>query len=143
MCDYSLEHVASRPARVGELLRTTKFTYTCGFSSIDDPQVAVCLQPGTEIAFANAVRYRAVPFLPTRTIPETVARFRKSIPTLRIHITMLWSSPTPEIILLTHLKADQIATVIQLPVGVTPSSDVPHHLSESRENSRFKRTEEA
>ena len=39
MCDYSLEHLASRPAKVGDQLVTTKFggTYTTGFCSVGEP----------------------------------------------------------------------------------------------------------
>ncbi len=53
MCDYSLHAVASRPAKVGETLVTTTFrgTSTRGFASIDEPEVAVCLLPGTELGF--------------------------------------------------------------------------------------------
>ena len=56
MCDYSLMHVASRPATVGDKLVSTKFsnTITRGFSAVDDPNTAVCLLPGTEIAFDAA-----------------------------------------------------------------------------------------
>ena len=58
MCDYSLHQVASRPARLGEKLVTTKFPHsiTRGFASVDDPEVAVCLLPGTELAFEQQVR---------------------------------------------------------------------------------------
>ena len=55
MCDYSLHHVASRPAKVGDKLVTTKFvnTPTGGFAAVDNPNVAVCLRPGTELAFEH------------------------------------------------------------------------------------------
>jgi hypothetical protein len=37
MCDYSLHHVKSRPAKVGEKLKTVNFsTGTRGFASPDD-----------------------------------------------------------------------------------------------------------
>jgi hypothetical protein len=54
MCDYSLHLVASRPAKV---LVTTAFnnSLTCGFASVGEPQVAVCLLPGTEVAFEGEV----------------------------------------------------------------------------------------
>ena len=40
MCDYSLEQVASRPARVGDKLVSTRFpTGTGGFATIDEPNV--------------------------------------------------------------------------------------------------------
>ena len=53
MCDYSLHSVASRPAKVGDKLITTRFDNTCtrGFAAAEDRNVAVCLLPGTEIAF--------------------------------------------------------------------------------------------
>ena len=59
MCDYSLHAVATRPAQVGETLITTTFrgTSTRGFASESNPDVAVCILPGTELAFAENVRY--------------------------------------------------------------------------------------
>src|SRR5258707_7007678 len=59
MCDYSLQAVASRPAKVGETVITTTFrgTSTRGFASENDPAVAVCLLPGTKLAFAEDVKY--------------------------------------------------------------------------------------
>jgi hypothetical protein len=46
MCDYSLEHLASRPARVGDTLVTTKFSrsLTGGFCAVGEPNVAVCMK---------------------------------------------------------------------------------------------------
>ena len=59
MCDYSLHAVASRPARIGDQLITTKFpnTVTRGFCALEEPHVAVCLLPGTEIAFEKEVEF--------------------------------------------------------------------------------------
>ena len=53
MCDYSLELVASRAAKVGDRLVTTQFkhTITRGFAEVGKPDVAVCILPGTELAF--------------------------------------------------------------------------------------------
>jgi hypothetical protein len=57
MCDYSLEYVKSRPAKVGEKLRIQRFNLgTRGFASRDDCTTAVCVLPGTELAFATPVR---------------------------------------------------------------------------------------
>src|SRR6188472_2516155 len=58
MCDYSLLLVASRPAKVGDKLVSTRFpqTSTRGFASVDDHNVAVCLLPGTEVAFEKEVQ---------------------------------------------------------------------------------------
>jgi hypothetical protein len=53
MCDYSLERVASRAAVTADRLVTASFagTITQGFAGLGDPNVAVCLRPGTELAF--------------------------------------------------------------------------------------------
>jgi hypothetical protein len=76
MCDYSLHTVASRPARVGETLVTTSFygTSTRGFAAKGEPNVAVCLLPGTELAFETDVRYNRN-WLSTRSTGFGVARF--------------------------------------------------------------------
>ena len=58
MCDYSLHGVRNRPAKVGEKLVTTDFgTGTRGFASSYDRKTAVCLLPGTELAFSGEMRY--------------------------------------------------------------------------------------
>ena len=56
MCDYSLLNVRSRPAKVGDKLTTRDFgTGTRGFAGAEDRAVAVCVLPGTELAFSSAV----------------------------------------------------------------------------------------
>jgi hypothetical protein len=64
MCDYSLELVVSRPARVGDELVSAGFphTITRGFVSVDDPNVAVCVLPGTELAFETEADVRQACF---------------------------------------------------------------------------------
>ena len=74
MCDYSLHFVVSRPARVGDKLVSTSFpqTTTRGFASVDDRNVAVCLLPGTELAFEEEVRFdTGIVF--SRSLGHTVA----------------------------------------------------------------------
>ena len=57
MCDYSLQTVRSRPARVSDKLTTHHFnTGTIGFAAPEDANTAVCVLPGTELAFATAIR---------------------------------------------------------------------------------------
>jgi hypothetical protein len=81
MCDYSLHLVASRPAKVGDRLVTTKFnnTLTGGFAGVQEPTVAVCLLPGTEVAFEREVEcepfFKA--FRSQKLIGQKVARFRE------------------------------------------------------------------
>ena len=56
MCDYSLQSVRSRPAKVGDKLTTHDFdTGTRGFAAAEDAAVAVCVLPGTELAFSSRV----------------------------------------------------------------------------------------
>ena len=60
MCDYSLHLVASRPAKVGDKLVVTEFSksITRGFAAVGKSDVAVCLLPGTELAFEKEVKYQ-------------------------------------------------------------------------------------
>ena len=78
MCDYSLHLVASRPAKVGDKLVSTSFpeTTTRGFASVDDRNVAVCLLPGTELAFENEVRCETG-FVFRSKLGHTVAKFQQ------------------------------------------------------------------
>src|ERR1700730_1639676 len=92
MCDYSLHAVATRPAEVAETLVSTNFsTGTHGFASPDDPKVAVCLRPGTEIAFEKDAQTDGM--VSQKNIGDRLARFRQ-INTDRVHITTRWNSQT-------------------------------------------------
>src|SRR5215469_1292480 len=56
MCDFSLQSIKSRPAKIGDKLTTRDFgTGTRGFSAAEDASLAVCLRPGTELSFAEEV----------------------------------------------------------------------------------------
>ena len=80
MCDYSLHLVASRPAKIGDKLVATDFarSITRGFSAVGEPEVAVCLLPGTEIAFDEEVQYdRAFSLFGKARTEHKVARFRQ------------------------------------------------------------------
>jgi hypothetical protein len=117
MCDYSLEHVASRPAAVADQLVTTTFatTITRGFAAASDVNVAVCLRPGTEIAFEqNAVYEHPVTHVQT-TASGRLARFRQLDPHLpHAHHDAL-EFAGGEVVLLTRLVPGQRASVLQLP----------------------------
>jgi hypothetical protein len=116
MCDYSLELVASRPAKVGDRLVSTGFprTTTRGFASVGDPNVAVCLLPGTELAFDDEVR-RETGIVFSHSLGHRVARFRQiNSGQSNQHRDALEFSDG-KIVLLTHLCKGQRATVLQLP----------------------------
>jgi hypothetical protein len=116
MCDYSLHDVANRPAKVGDKLVTTSFRYTRGFAAVGEPNVAVCLLPGTEIAFDREVECdRGFGWLPRRTIAAKVARFRQINQDRRTSHRDALEFPDGEVVLLTSLWEGQHATVLQLP----------------------------
>jgi hypothetical protein len=117
MCDYSLHAVASRPARIADKLMTTTFrsTATRGLCAPDEPNVAVCLMPGTELVFDADVRWEhaLLPFW-KRTVPHRVARFRCLDVGPNQHQDAL-EFPGGRTVLLTDLVVGQSATVLQLP----------------------------
>ena len=119
MCDYSLHLVASRPAKVGDKLVTTDFTrsITRGFSAVGEPDVAVCLLPGTEIAFEDDVQYdRAFSLFGKARVEHRVARFRQvNMDDPHVHHDAL-EFPGGQIVMVTRLMPGQRASVLQLPV---------------------------
>ena len=119
MCDYSLLNVSARPAKVGDKLTTRDFgTGTRGFAAAEDNALAVCVLPGTELAFSNAVKVTIPRFLvgwKTETLRYATAIFRqvnKKVPATH-HDALEF--PDGRIVLLTHLCSGQEATVLQLP----------------------------
>ena len=128
MCDYSLEHVASRPAAVADRLIVTSFptTITRGFTAVGDANTAVCLRPGTELAFEQGATYEHPVTYRQTTLPACVARFRQidmHVPHLH-HDSLEFADGT--IVPLTRLLPGQRATVLQLPsmpLGVPEAAD--------------------
>ena len=118
MCDYSLHHVKSRPANIGDKLITRNFnTGTRGFASPDDCTTAVCILPGTELAFSTDVKWAPFSLLSWRVkvIESRTAIFRQvntHIPRVH-HDTLEFADGT--CVLLTDLLDSQEATILQLP----------------------------
>ena len=117
MCDYSLHAVASRPAKVGETLISTTFqgTSTRGFASEAEPGVAVCVLPGTELAFAEDVRYFHR-WIWTRTIPCRVGKFGALEPDVPNRHHDAIEFPDGSRVPVTELCEGQRVSVLQLPV---------------------------
>jgi hypothetical protein len=118
MCDYSLHNVKSRRAKVGDKLTTHNFgTGTRGFAASEDATVAVCVLPGTELAFAHEIKR-----LPTRLWPwhDSVIQHKTAIfrqinkDKIAAHHDAL-EFPDGQTVLLTFLCEGQQATVLQLP----------------------------
>jgi hypothetical protein len=126
MCDFSLRSVRSRPAKVGDKLVTRDFgTGTRGFAAADDPRLAVCVMPGTELAFAGEVACLPVGLLgwKTRTINHRTAIFRQvNKDKLAAHHDAL-EFPDGRTVLLTLLCEDQAATVLQLPAQPSTAAE--------------------
>ena len=118
MCDYSLHHVASRPATVGDKLTTRDFgTGTRGFAASEDSQIAVCVLPGTELAFARPVECGPIRLFGwgQKSLGHRTAIFRQiNKERAAAHHDAL-EFPDGQIILLTTLGQGQEAVVLQLP----------------------------
>lgn len=115
MCDYSLHTVSSRDAEISDVLISCRFpgTETRGFCSEEDPLTAVCLRPGTELAFEDDVRIKGLFF--RRKVGAHLARFRKvdtNKPTEH-HDALEFSNG--RIVKVTDLATGQRAHVLQLP----------------------------
>lgn len=126
MCDYSLTNVKSRPAAVGDKLTTTNFgSGTRGFSAPEDMQTAVCVLPGTELAFDAPVQVYAA-----SDATHTTAIFRQAN---KEHAYMHHDTlefPDGSTALLTFLNEGQRATVLQLPAK-------PKNEAEAKEQTRL------
>ena len=132
MCDFSLQSVRSRPAKVGDRLVTRDFgTGTRGFAAADDLGLAVCLLPGTELAFSGEVACLPTGLLAWRSkaINHQTAIFRQvnKEKTAAHHDALEF--PDGRIVLLTLLGEGQAATVLQLPAQ-------PKTEAEAREQER-------
>ncbi len=133
MCDYSLHLVASRPAKIGDALIATEFdkSITRGFAAVGEPNVAVCLLPGTELAFESEVYYdRAFSLFGRARCNHKVARFRQvNVADTNAHHDAL-EFPDGQIVLVTRLMPGQRATVLQMPASSGPGA---HGSGESQE----------
>ena len=126
MCDYSLSSVRSQPARVADQLITRNFgAGTRGFCTPQNADVAVCVLPGTELAFADEVRCDRTGLLPWRrkVINHKTAIFRQvNKERLAAHHDAL-EFPDGQVVLLTLLREGQQATVLQLPAQPKTTED--------------------
>jgi hypothetical protein len=118
MCDYSLQSVLSRPAKVGDRLTTRNFgTGTRGFGAPEAATMAVCVLPGTELAFSSEISVPRAGLFGWKAIAlgHTTAIFRqvnKDKPGMH-HDALEF--PDGQIVLLTELCEGQEAMVLQLP----------------------------
>jgi hypothetical protein len=116
MCDFSLEAVRSRPAKVGDKLTTRSFNLgTTGFCAPEDQGMAVCLLPGTELSFADEIKQWTMGSSLADAIRYKTAIFRQVNKDKAYTHHDALEFPDGQIAFLTTLAACQQATVLQLP----------------------------
>jgi hypothetical protein len=131
MCDYSLHGVRTRPAKVGEKLVTRDFgTGTRGFAAVDDVNTAVCLLPGTELAFSANITHSdwTLRCLIREWRPARKKTTHRTAIFRRINVGMVTHHdalefPDGKTVLLTHLSQGQEAAVLQLPAVPRPAAE--------------------
>ena len=118
MCDYSLYSIKSRPAKIGDKLTVRDFgTGTRGFAASENPRLAVCVLPGTELVFAHEVKRLPARLWPwhDNVIKHKTAIFRQINKEKAMAHHDALEFPDGQILLLTLLGEGQQATVLQLP----------------------------
>ena len=104
------------------LFESADNSITRGFAAVGEPNVAVCLLPGTEVAFEKEVEFEPgfglfSSWTRQKRIGGKVARFRQlNADKPNMHHDAL-EFPNGEIVLVTRLCAGQHATVLQLPAS--------------------------
>ena len=117
MCDYSLDLIASRPAKVGDKLVTTKFedSMTRGFAAIGEPNVAVVSFTGHGDRVRKGSQVVLFPSMKFGKLGTKVAQFRQiNVGKPCVHQLEF---PDGETVLLTRMCEGQHATVLQLPAS--------------------------
>ena len=137
MCDFSLNAHKSRPAQVADKLITKDFGRgTRGFTDVSEADTpglestAVCVLPGTEIAFDKPVAVRNGWFGTVTQVECLTARFRQIDKDEKMTHHDALEFATGEVIKLTILEAGQKATVLQLPAA-------PKNEKEAEEQTRL------
>ena len=115
MCDYSILATKTRNAETGDRLVTTSFGHgTSGFAPEGDCETAVCVMPGTELAFDEPVKriyWKEAPNGYTTAIFRQINKDQA-----RMHHDVV-EFPNGDHALLTFLNEGQHATVLQLPAA--------------------------
>ena len=95
-----------------------------------EPNVAVCVLPGTEIAFEQEVECRHA-LLPNQKVAERLARFRKvNMEQASVHHDAL-EFPNGKIVLVARLCEGQHATVLQLPASPRATNEAEQQKRDS------------
>jgi hypothetical protein len=112
------DYIKSRPAKVGEKLRTQQFhPGRVEFAAPEDANTAVRVLSGTELAFATAIRCSPRGLFGWKMIVlnHKTATFRQVYKDNQGTHHDALEFPDGRMVLLTHLLEGQQATVLQLP----------------------------
>jgi len=116
MCDYSLQSIKTRDAKLSDPLVVSDFgTGTRGFADPNARKTALCVKPGTEIAFDEPIKLDRWSLGPKGN--PTTAIFRqvnKHCP--HTHHDAL-ELPNGTMVLLTSLRAGQTGRILQMPAA--------------------------
>ena len=128
MCDYSITASKTRDAEVGDKLIVTYFGSSKGFAPQGDGTTAVCLRPGTELAFDSPVAYcdyhTLRPEGPNIRSEHRTAIFRQVHKDIKnTHHDML-EFPDGSTATLSLLHQGQTGTVLQLPAEPKNEAEV-------------------
>src|SRR4029077_1108473 len=126
--DHIRPRLATRPPKVGDKLVATRSpnSITRGFAAPGEPHVAVCLLPGTELAFDENVECEpsfGIGILPNKKIGQRLARFRQIHMDNAVTHHDALEFPDGQVVLVTRLCEGQRATVLQLPAGAHPATE--------------------
>ena len=124
MCDYSLMHVKSRAANVGDNLEVKAFpSGSRGFVSPPDPEIAVCVLPGTELAFDVEITADFTMSRERTQYAHRTAVFRQTDLDNEITHHDALEFPDGTLVKLTRLTPGQKAMVLQLPAAPKTASE--------------------
>jgi hypothetical protein len=126
MCDYSLMHVKSRAANVGDNLEVKAFpSGSRGFVSPADPEIAVCVLPGTELAFEKGVEITTdfTMYWDRTQYAHRTAIFRQTDLDNKVMHHDALEFPDGTLVKLTRLTPGQKAIVLQLPAAPKTASE--------------------
>jgi hypothetical protein len=135
MCDYSLMHAKSRPAAVGDKLtvcdmgsRTYGLTDDVSTAGQWGNAMAVCLLPGTEVAFDEPVKrfatsgtWRGEAIVQLKSSVGIFCQVDKELPFT--HHDAFEFAEDHDRVLVNHLVQGQSLTVLQLPAAPKTESE--------------------
>jgi hypothetical protein len=127
MCDYSMHAIKNRKAVVGDKVKTSDFARTSspGLESITEPNLAICLIPGTGVEFDEPVQHRDVSVNGIGvTLPFKIGRYVRK-PGHEAEFHDAFQFPDGTVVLMAYLVTNQTGTVTYVPEEVVKPTEQP------------------